>query len=97
MRNITLVLGMALVLVFSVAILAQDETSSPAQLCQAWGWQGTPAYDACVSCTAQGGGGSTSDTGECICKTMQYFAPDYFAETYKNLGRCVSEVSTSRP
>lgn len=95
MRNITLVLGMVIVLVFSLAILAQNETKSPAQLCKDWGWAGTPIFDGCVTCTAQGGGGGTSVKAECICKTMQYFNPDYFDATYKNLGNCISRLNAS--
>jgi hypothetical protein len=87
---------MAIVLVFSLAVLALDDTKSPAQLCKDWGWGGTPAYDACVSCTAQGGAGGTSDKAECICKTLQFFQPDYFDATYKNLGDCVKQVNAAK-
>ena len=80
-------------LAFSLTILAQTDTKSPAQLCKDWGWGGTPVFDACVNCTAQGGGGGTSSTGVCMCKTVQAFQPDYFAAHFKSLGDCVSQMN----
>jgi len=94
MRNVVLVLGMAIVLFFSLTLaLAQDETKSPAQLCKELGWGDTPVFDACVLCAAQSpvGDPDLSTTPVCICKTMAYFEPDWYSE-FKNQGECIKYV-----